>query len=52
MVRSGGLDARKAEEDRLGRERFADFLGGEAEFECYAYKWRQKLKPLPPDERC
>jgi hypothetical protein len=51
MVRTGGLDARKAEEDRLGRERFAAFLGGRDQFECYAYKWRQKLRPLPPDER-
>jgi len=51
MVRGEGFDARKAEEDRAGRERFTAFLGGSDEFECYRYRWHQKLKPLPPSER-
>lgn len=51
MVRSEGYDARKAEEDRLGRRRFADFLGGEDAFACYEYRWNQKLPPIPPEAR-
>jgi len=51
MVRTEGYDAKKAEEDRVGRERFAKFLGGPEMFACYEYRWRQKLPPIPPDER-
>jgi len=51
MVRSTGFDARKAEEDRIGRQRFAAFLGGPEMFACYEYRWGQKLPPIPPDER-
>lgn len=51
MVRTEGYDARKAEEDRIGRQRFADFLGGPDAFACYEYRWNQKLAPLPPEER-
>ncbi|MEJ1971702.1 MAG: hypothetical protein WDM96_04170 [Lacunisphaera sp.] len=51
MVRSEGFDAKKAEEDRVGRERFADFLGGPDLFTCYEYRWHQKLPPIPPEER-
>jgi hypothetical protein len=51
MVRSSGYDARKAEEDRIGRERFARFLGGQDRFECYNYRWNQKLAPIPPEQR-
>ena len=51
MVRTSGLDARKAEEDRIGRERFERFLGSPELFACYQYRWNQKLRPIPPDER-
>ncbi len=51
MVRTEGLDARKAEEDRIGRERFAAFLGGKEIFDCYEYRWNQKLPPIPADDR-
>lgn len=51
MVRSVGWTARKAEEDRIGRERFASFLGGPERFECYEYRWQQRLPPLPPADR-
>jgi hypothetical protein len=51
MVRSTGYDAKKQEEDRLGRERFKAFLGGAAEFACYEYRWNQKLPPLSAEER-
>ena len=51
MVRDAGFDGEKAQEDRLGRERFAAFLGGPDRFECYLYRWTQRLKPLPPAER-
>lgn len=51
MVRTVGYDAKKAEEDRIGRERFAEFLGGREMFDCYEYRWNQKLAPIPPDER-
>lgn len=50
MVRTEGYTAQKAEEDRAGRRRFADFLGGEDAFACYEYRWNHKLKPLPPEE--
>ena len=51
MVRTEGFDAKKAEEDRVGRQRFAEFLGGPEMFACYEYRWNQKLPPLPPAER-
>ena len=51
MVRSTGYDAKKGDEDRLGRERFAAFLGGTDQFSCYEYRWNQKLRPLPAKER-
>lgn len=51
MVRNEGWSARKAEEDRIGRERFAAFLGGREMFDCYEYRWNQKLAPIPPEER-
>lgn len=51
MVRSVGFDEKKAEEDRLGRARFAQFLGGTAMFACYEYRWQQKLPPIPPEKR-
>ena len=51
MVRTSGFDAKKSEEDRVGRERFAAFLGGPEMFACYEYRWNQKLPPLSPAER-
>jgi hypothetical protein len=51
MVRSEGYDAKKAEEDRAGVERFTEFLGGPEAFQCYKYRWAQKLPPIPPEER-
>jgi hypothetical protein len=51
MVRATGLDAKKSAEDRIGRERFAAFLGGPDMFACYEYRWNQKLPPIPPSER-
>ena len=51
MVRTEGYDARKAEEDRIGRERFAEFLGGQDMMDCYTYRWNRKLPPIPPGER-
>lgn len=51
MVRSSGFTEKKAEEDRIGRERFAAFLGGPELFDCYTYRWNQKIRPIPPDER-
>lgn len=51
MVRSSGYDAKKAKEDRVGRELFAAFLGSQDRFDCYTYRWNQKLPPIPPDER-
>ena len=51
MVRTGSLDKKKDEEDRVGRGRFAAFLGAPEIFDCYVYRWRQKLKPLPLKER-
>lgn len=51
MVRSKDFTARKGEEDRIGRERFAAFLGGQDLFECYHYRWSQKLPPLSPADR-
>lgn len=50
MVRTEGYSEKKAEEDRSGRRRFADFLGGDDAFTCYEYRWNNKLKPLPPEE--
>lgn len=51
MVRTEGYTERKSEEDRDGRGRFAQFLGGEHLFRCYEYKWQQKLPPIPPELR-
>jgi hypothetical protein len=51
MVRTAGLDTKKSEEDYIGRQRFAEFLGGREMFECYEYRWNQKLPPLPPEAR-
>jgi len=51
MVRSAGWNEEKTEEDRIGRERFAAFLGGRDQFACYEYRWHQKLEPLPSEER-
>lgn len=51
MVRTAGWNERKAAEDRSGRERFAEFLGSREAFQCYEYRWNQKLPPLPPSER-
>lgn len=51
MVRSADWNEKKSEEDRIGRERFATFLGGREMFECYQYRWNQKLPPIPPSER-
>jgi hypothetical protein len=51
MVRTEGYDQKKAEEDRAGRRRFADFLGGDDAFACYEYRWNQKLRPIPPEKR-
>jgi hypothetical protein len=51
MVRSSNYTAEKAERDRIGRDRFADFLGGQAMFDCYFYMWQKKLKPIPKEQR-
>jgi len=51
MVRTDGWNEKKAEEDRIGRERFAGFLGSREAFQCYEYRWNKKLPPLPPSER-
>ena len=51
MVRDQDFSAAKEEEERLGRDRFTAFLGGQEQFDCYHYRWRQKLKPLSPAER-
>jgi hypothetical protein len=51
MVRTEGYDEKKAEQDRIGRERFKEFLGGPEMLECYVYRWQQKLPPIPPEER-
>ena len=51
MARTGSFDKAKDEEDRVGRERFTAFLGGREMFECYVYRWHQKLKPLSQKER-
>lgn len=51
MVRTVAWNDQKAEEDRVGRERFAALLGGSERFACYEYRWNQKLPPIPPDER-
>lgn len=51
MVRTSGFDEKKAAEDHAGRQRFAEFLGGQELFDCYTYRWNQRLKPIPPEER-
>jgi len=51
MVRTSGFDAKKGEEDLAGRRRFTEFLGGPEMFACYEYRWNQKLRPLPAQER-
>jgi hypothetical protein len=51
MVRTAGWNEKKSAEDRIGRERFAAFLGGRELFDCYEYRWNQKLRPIPTDER-
>lgn len=51
MVRTAGWNEQKAAEDRAGRARFTEFLGGPDEFACYEYRWNQKLPPIPPSER-
>jgi len=51
MVRGESFSADKVEEDRIGRERFAKFLGGQELFDCYFHKWCQKLPPIPAEDR-
>lgn len=51
MVRTESFNEKKSEEDRVGRQRFAEFLGGPDMFACYEYRWNQKLPPIPPEER-
>jgi hypothetical protein len=51
MVRTAGWNEKKSAEDRVGRARFTEFLGGPEAFACYEYRWNQKLRPLSPDER-
>jgi len=50
-VRSEGFDAKKSEEDRVGRQRFAEFLGGRKCSPATSIRWNQKLPPIPPYER-
>jgi hypothetical protein len=50
MVRTAGWTEEKSAQDRIGRERFANFLGGPEFFACYEYRWHQKLPPLSPEE--
>lgn len=51
MVRDASFGEKKAEEDRIGRERFAKFLGGQELFDCYYLRWCEKLPPIPESER-
>lgn len=51
MVRDASFGQDKAEEDRIGRERFAKFLGGQELFDCYLHQWCRKLRPIPESER-
>ncbi|NJK92737.1 MAG: hypothetical protein HC904_13485 [Blastochloris sp.] len=51
MVRDQGWSEHKSREEAEGKNRFARFLGGPAQLECYDYRWQQRLHPLPVEER-
>lgn len=51
MVDGAGTSEQKTREFREGEDRFAEFLGGRAQLECYQYRWHRRLKPIPPEKR-
>lgn len=51
MVRDQGWTEQKSREEAEGKKRFARFLGGSSQLQCYNYRWQQRLKPLPLEQR-